>query len=118
MSTPEIDQAQRTNLRAALSTALLQLPRQFTELQLWEQIAGISYSGDPRMSVPGAENPEKVKNIVRGPGNLAGFRDLYRPILEEMGGLQWVNGGAITHWEGAGEGMVVVRHRLAVVLRS
>lgn len=33
------------------------------------------------MSVPGAENPDKVKNIVRGPGNLQGFRDLYGDLL-------------------------------------
>lgn len=76
------------NTRAALALALLQLPEQFSELKLWEQIAGISYSGDPRMSVPGAENPEKVRNIVRGPGVLGAFRGLYAPHVAHVG-LRW-----------------------------
>lgn len=76
------------NTRAALALALLQLPGTFTELALWEKIAGISYSGDPRMSVPGAENPEKVRNIVRGPGVLGAFRGLYAPHLGSVG-LRW-----------------------------
>ena len=35
------------------------------------------------MSVPGAENPEKVKNIVRGEGALEGFRAMYGNLLSE-----------------------------------
>lgn len=53
-------------------------------MELYEQIAGISYAGDPRMSVPGAENPEKVKNIVRGEGALEGFRVMYGSLLSEI----------------------------------
>lgn len=53
-------------------------------MALWEQIAGISYSGDPRMSIPGAENPQKVKNIVRGEGVQSGLREMYKPSLELM----------------------------------
>ena len=49
------------------------------------KIAGLSYSGDPRMSVPGAENPEKVRNIVTGPGSLLGFRHLYGEVLTQSG---------------------------------
>jgi translocator assembly and maintenance protein 41 len=41
------------------------------------------------MSVPGAENPEKVKNIVRGEGVLDGFRALYGPHLATAVGLRW-----------------------------
>lgn len=93
-----------SNIRSALTFALLQLPPTFTELQLYEQIAGISYSGDPRMSVPGAENPEKVKNIVRGPGVLDGFRRLYAPYFAVVG-LRWegdkVKG--VREWRGRGE---------------
>ena len=51
------------------------------------QIAGLSYSGDPRMSVPGAENPDKVKNIVSGPGSLVAFRELYAEPLARIEGL-------------------------------
>lgn len=73
------------NTSAALRLSLLILPERFTEMQLYEQIAGISYSGDPRMAVPGAENPEKVRNIVRGPGAIEGFRQMYRPEMERLG---------------------------------
>lgn len=92
------------NVRAALTLALLQLPGTFTELQLYEKIAGISYSGDPRMSVPGAENPEKVQNIVRGPGVLDGFRRLYGPYFAPVG-LRWQGDAmrGIREWRGAGE---------------
>ena len=102
-SNAEVDQAQSTNLRHALHVALLQLPPSFTELMLWEQIAGISYSGDPRMSVPGAENPEKVKNIVRGKGVLEGFRELYQEPLSDLP-VAWSTGADVaTAWEGQGE---------------
>lgn len=56
------------------------------------KIAGLSYSGDPRMSVPGAENPEKVRNIVTGPGSLLGFRHLYGEVLAESGVEERTNG--------------------------
>lgn len=77
------------NLKSALSLALICLPSHFTELELWEQIAGISYAGDPRMSVPGAENPEKVKNIVKGEGALEGFRAMYGGLLSGMKEVRW-----------------------------
>ncbi|KAK4685809.1 hypothetical protein P7C73_g4334, partial [Tremellales sp. Uapishka_1] len=88
---PNLEPALERNHRAALYLALLLLaPNQsFTELELWEQIAGISYSGDPRMSVPGAENPEKVKNIVRGEGVLLGFREIYARFLEDIPEVRW-----------------------------
>lgn len=41
------------------------------------------------MSVPGAENPEKVKNIVRGEGVLEGFREMYGGLMGEFEGLRW-----------------------------
>jgi translocator assembly and maintenance protein 41 len=44
------------------------------------------------MSVPGAENPDKVKNIVAGPGNLRGFRRMYGGLLERIPGVRWEDG--------------------------
>ena len=85
MSNSQIDGAVRKNLTSALSTSLLLLPGSFSEEDLYVKIAGLSYSGDPRMSVPGAENPEKVRNIVTGPGSLLGFKHLYGDVLEEVG---------------------------------
>ena len=111
MSSPDLHLAQTSNLRAALHVSLLLLgPRPFTEIALWEQIAGISYAGDPRMSVPGAENPEKVKNIVRGEGQLQAFRQLYADAVEDVG-LQWAEYSTLDRrkWSGAGEQLISVR---------
>ena len=64
------------------------------------------------MSVPGAENPEKVKNIVRGQGILNGFRGLYEGAMTSVPGLRWRDQphdrvGDWT-WRGQGEEMLVV----------
>jgi translocator assembly and maintenance protein 41 len=115
-----------TNLKSALSLALILLPERFTELQLWEKIAGLSYAGDPRMSVPGAENPEKVRNIVRGEGVLEGFRGMYGGLVADMEGLKWAekdkSDGQGWKWIGEGEAELVVSssassiHLISVVL--
>ncbi|TXT08947.1 hypothetical protein VHUM_02421 [Vanrija humicola] len=109
---PELRPALDVNTHSALALALIQLPpgKEFSELALWEQIAGISYSGDPRMSVPGAENPEKVKNIVRGEGVLDGFRALYGPHLATGVGLRYAGDkdGSTKEWRGHGEALLEV----------
>lgn len=43
------------------------------------------------MSIPGAENPRKVKNIVRP--QIRRFRLLYARLLDELGQCESVNGG-------------------------
>ncbi|WVQ75992.1 hypothetical protein IAR50_005628 [Cryptococcus sp. DSM 104548] len=100
-----LEAALRTNLQSALSLSLLLLPEKFTEDELWMKIAGLSYEGDPRMRVPGGENPGKVGNIVRGPGAREGFREMYGTFLERGDlGVKWADeekeGWA---WKGAGE---------------
>ncbi len=57
------------------------------------------------MAVPGAENPQKVKNIVRGTGALQGFREKYQRFVKEVGELHWdVNRkNGISKWVGNGE---------------
>lgn len=94
---PLLAAALSQNTHAALSTALLLLPPRFTELDLYTRIAGISYAGDPRMSVPGAENPDKVRNIVSGEGAREGMRGLYGGAMARLG----VGYG---HGEGDGNG--------------
>jgi len=89
-----------SNKKTALSLALILLGPRFTEYQLWEKIAGISYAGDPRMSIPGAENPEKVRNIVRGEGALEGFRVMYGDLLSAV---EW-EGREKGEWEWKGDG--------------
>ncbi|OWZ33143.1 mitochondrial matrix protein import protein [Cryptococcus neoformans c45] len=107
---PSLSSALSTNSHSALSLALLLLPPSFTEDGLWEQIAGLSYSGDPRMSVPGAENPEKVRNIVRGEGAREGFREVYGALLRGLG-IRWKGKDKGDkegwEWKGNGEEMMV-----------
>lgn len=73
--------ANQMNLLSALRTALLLLPERFTELELYNTVAGISYLGDPRMTLP-TENPHKVSNIVGN--NLANFQRLYSPLIDNL----------------------------------
>ena len=78
---PSVRLANQVNLLSAVRTALLLLPPDFTEEQLYGTIASISYMGDPRFAA-GAENPEKVANIVSG--QLSNFRRLYAPLIENL----------------------------------
>lgn len=62
------------------------------------------------MSVPGAENPDKVANIVKGKGALEGMRRLYGGYLKDSG-VSW-DGVDMEHesweWRGNGEEYVKV----------
>lgn len=87
---PKIRLANQINLLAALRTALLLLPSEFTEEELYATIAGISYLGDPRMALP-TENPSKVKNIVGN--NMANFRRLYLPLIETLPNVEFNDAG-------------------------
>ncbi|KAI1265038.1 mitochondrial matrix Mmp37 [Xylariaceae sp. FL1019] len=78
---PRVRLSNQINLLSALRTALLLLPPKFTEQELYATIAGISYLGDPRMSLP-TENPKKVANIVTH--NMMNFRRLYAPLVESL----------------------------------
>lgn len=77
---------QQVNLTSAVRAALLTLPDQFSETQLFETIAAISYNGDPRMVLP-AENRGKVGNIVRKQGPQ--FKELYQRLLVGLPGTHW-----------------------------
>lgn len=77
---PSISFAQQKNLKAAMSTALLLLPTNFSEFELYMKIAAVSYMGDVRMAF--AENPMKVQNIVTNQFDM--FRRLYLPLMEEL----------------------------------
>ncbi|KAJ5052358.1 uncharacterized protein L3040_002109 [Drepanopeziza brunnea f. sp. 'multigermtubi'] len=78
---PRVRLANQVNLLSALRTALLLLPPNFTELELYGVIANISYMGDPRMAFP-TEDKSKVANIVGN--NLPHFRRLYSPLIENL----------------------------------
>ncbi|KHN98411.1 MMP37-like protein [Metarhizium album ARSEF 1941] len=78
---PQVRLANQHNLIAAVRTALLILPPQFTETDLYSTIAGLSYMGDPRMALP-TENKSKVANIVNN--NVVHFRRLYAPLIKTL----------------------------------
>ncbi|GLB38326.1 putative mitochondrial matrix Mmp37 [Lyophyllum shimeji] len=77
---------QQVNLTSAVRAALLTLPREFSETDLFERIAGISYKGDPRMLLP-AENRGKVSNIVKKQGPQ--FKELYHRLAVGLPGVHW-----------------------------
>ncbi|KAL0363774.1 UNVERIFIED_CONTAM: Cationic amino acid transporter 5 [Sesamum calycinum] len=76
----EIKKLNSANLKAAASAALLLLPSEFSEEELYAKICSLSYMGDLRMLF--AEDKNKVKKIVQGQFKL--FQTMYRPILEEF----------------------------------
>lgn len=84
---PRVRLAYQINLLSAVRVALLLLPTNFTEHELYSTIAGISYMGDPRMRLY-AENPNKVQNIVDN--QLANFRRLYTPLIEQLPNVRFV----------------------------
>jgi mitochondrial translocator assembly and maintenance protein 41 len=77
---------QQVNLTSAVRAALLTLPHEFSETDLFERITGISYSGDPRMILP-AENRGKVRNIVRK--QTPQFKELYHRLVTGLPGVDW-----------------------------
>ncbi|KAJ3535978.1 hypothetical protein NMY22_g6237 [Coprinellus aureogranulatus] len=83
---------QQVNLTSAVRAALLTLPESFSETELFERIAGISYTGDPRMMLP-AENRGKVTNIVSKQGPQ--FRELYHRLVVALPGVHWGPSGRI-----------------------
>lgn len=88
--------ANQVNLLSAVRTALLLLPERFTEKQLYSTIAGISYLGDPRMSLP-TENRGKVDNIVNN--QLTRFRQLYAPLIQNLPNIDFNDSRcAGRHW--------------------
>ncbi|RFU73783.1 hypothetical protein TARUN_8467 [Trichoderma arundinaceum] len=85
---PQVRLANQINLIAAVRTALLLLPPNFTEADLYSTIAGLSYLGDPRMALP-TENKSKVANIVSH--NMVHFRRLYAPLIRTLPNVAFVD---------------------------
>ena len=92
--------AQQVNLTSALRTALLLLPPQFSQQELYEKITSLSYSGDPRMTV--GENPDKVANIVSA--QMEQFHTLYEPLAMHLRGVRFVPG-----WRKVPQGQRLIR---------
>lgn len=85
---PSVRLANQINLLSAVRAALLLLPEEFSEFDLYSTIASISYKGDLRMSLP-AEDPEKVINIVSG--QIAHFRQLYAPLIRNLPNVKFTD---------------------------
>ena len=75
-----VAKAATDNCESALRTALLMLPEGFSTVELYEAIVGLSYLGDPRMTI--GENKNKIRNIVSA-GRLH-FDELYARPLEQL----------------------------------
>ncbi|KAH9534314.1 hypothetical protein CY35_18G101500 [Sphagnum magellanicum] len=69
-----------SNLQSALCAALLLLPSEFSEEDLYATICGLSYTGDVRMFF--AEDKNKVRKIVQG--SASKFQDLYRGSISNV----------------------------------
>lgn len=87
---PRVRFVNQANLISALRTALLILPEEFSELDLYKTVAGISYMGDPRMTF--GENPNKVNNIVNN--QFLNFRNLYSSLLDVLPNVTLVHSSA------------------------
>lgn len=74
--------AEQANLTSALRTALLLLPEEFSEKDLYYMVSSLSYLGDFRMSVPGGENRNKIKNIVEN--QLPWFRIMCADLITRL----------------------------------
>jgi len=83
----DLKSAVKVNLENAVHTALLLLPEQFNEFQLYSTLTGLSYTGDVRMGI--AENDNKVVNIVSP--NLEHFRSLYSSTFNQPHIQHYVN---------------------------
>ncbi|KAH9301152.1 hypothetical protein KI387_012735, partial [Taxus chinensis] len=70
----DLENVNAANLQGATSAALLLLPPEFSEEDLFVKICGLSYMGDLRMFF--AEDRHKVKKIVQG--NISSFHALYK----------------------------------------
>uniref|UniRef100_A0A2N9H2S4 Phosphatidate cytidylyltransferase, mitochondrial n=1 Tax=Fagus sylvatica TaxID=28930 RepID=A0A2N9H2S4_FAGSY len=86
----DIENVNSSNLRAAMSAALLLLPPKFSEEDLYAKICSLSYMGDLRMLF--AEDRNKVKKIVQGQFGL--FHSKYKPFLEEYEAKEFLRLGS------------------------
>lgn len=79
-----LEQARGANLRSAIAAALVMMPQNFSELDLYYVIASLSYAGDIRLLLR-AENPQKLSNMIYNSTNAVNrFREHFRESLEEF----------------------------------
>lgn len=91
----DIRKVNLVNLKSAISAALLLLPPEFSEEDLYAKICSLSYMGDLRMLF--AEDKNKVKKIVHG--NFQSFRSMYKPMLLEYAAEGLFKSHFIAHQE-------------------
>ncbi|RIA95597.1 mitochondrial matrix Mmp37 [Glomus cerebriforme] len=88
---PRVRLAQQVNLASALRTALLLLPKDFTEEQLYLTIYSLSYKGDFRTYF--GENPNKIKNAVSR--QMESFNLLYGGLIQGLPMVDFVANGKL-----------------------
>mmetsp|Transcript_3051 Transcript_3051/g.5393 ORF Transcript_3051/g.5393 Transcript_3051/m.5393 type:complete len:376 (-) Transcript_3051:132-1259(-) len=77
----KLEELNQINIQNATRAALVTLPEQFEEEDMFVALASLSYTGDVRMEFQ-AEDAMKAKKIVCG--NLDGFRRLYEPAFRSL----------------------------------
>lgn len=82
----ELLTALRINLFSAIHVALLTLPENFSELEFYQTIANISYSGDFRMWF--GEDKNKINNIVLP--QIDYFRELYSNVILSLNDFLYI----------------------------
>lgn len=81
---PRIRFTNQANLVSALRAALLLLPEEFTELDLYSTLAGLSTSRAPITLYN--EAPKSIQNIANH--QFLNFRNLYSPLLDLMSNVE------------------------------
>lgn len=112
-SSDKVAEAARQNLHSALHAASLLLPHEFSSDELFMKIAGLSYSGDFRMTV--GENPAKVRNIVSN--NAAEFWRLYEPIWNASGVMEYDTNAARFRQDVSAEGRSLACSNLPIAIQ-
>lgn len=87
---PQIRTLLKENLTNALNVALLCLPENFSEEDLYMTISWLSYAGDFRMVI--GEDKGKVKKIVHS--NIQGFHELYQKLLSRRTDMTLLSNGS------------------------
>lgn len=82
--TVDLEVARTMNLRAAVAAALVMMPQNFSELDLYYVISSLSYAGDIRLLLR-AENPQKLANMIYNrPHAVHRFREHFKESLTEF----------------------------------
>lgn len=103
----------KDNLNNAVNAALLCLPENFSEEELYMTISWLSYAGDFRMIF--GEDKGKVKKIVHS--NMQGFHELYQNLLSKRNDVAVLPGGLLQQDSSTYNTYSILKHLPSSLLR-